>query len=92
MPGSIGTEALAGIMTTPFYRELGFTREDVATLATLFGMVAALAGALAGSALIARIGIGRALVLTGLGGHGVAAIYDSGKAGPTVLFRSRIHI
>ena len=60
-------EALAGIMTTPFYRELGFTREDVATVATVFGMVATLAGALAGSALIARIGIGRALVLTGLG-------------------------
>lgn len=29
-------------------------------------------------------------VLTGLGGHGVAAVYDSGKAGPTVLFRSEI--
>ena len=29
-------------------------------------------------------------VLTGLGGHGVAAIYESGKAGPTVLFRSEL--
>jgi amidohydrolase len=29
-------------------------------------------------------------VLTGLGGHGVAVIYDSGKAGPTVLFRSEL--
>lgn len=29
-------------------------------------------------------------VLTGLGGHGVAAIYDSGRAGPTVLFRSEL--
>lgn len=29
-------------------------------------------------------------VLTGLGGHGVAAVYDSGQAGPTVLFRSEI--
>ena len=29
-------------------------------------------------------------VLTGLGGHGVAAIYDSGKPGPTVLFRSEL--
>lgn len=27
-------------------------------------------------------------ILTGLGGHGVAVIYDSGKPGPTVLFRS----
>ncbi|MBV1796954.1 AmpG family muropeptide MFS transporter [Siccirubricoccus sp. G192] len=60
-------EALAGIMTTPFYRSLGFTREDVATVATLFGMFATLAGALAGSWLVPRIGTGRALVLTGLG-------------------------
>ena len=29
-------------------------------------------------------------VLTGLGGHGVAAVYDSGQAGPTVLFRSEL--
>lgn len=29
-------------------------------------------------------------VLTGLGGHGVAAVYDSGKPGPTLLFRSEI--
>ena len=26
-------------------------------------------------------------VLTGLGGNGVAAIFDSGKEGPTVLFQ-----
>ncbi|MDX8440628.1 amidohydrolase [Mesorhizobium australafricanum] len=30
------------------------------------------------------------MVLTGLGGHGVAAVYDSGRAGPTVLFRSEL--
>ena len=29
-------------------------------------------------------------VLTGLGGHGVAMVYDSGKAGPTVLIRSEL--
>lgn len=29
-------------------------------------------------------------VLTGLGGYGVAAVYDSGKEGPTVLFRSEL--
>ncbi len=60
-------EALAGIMTTPFYRSLGFTREDVATVATVFGLAATLAGALAGGWLVARIGTARALVLTGLG-------------------------
>jgi amidohydrolase len=29
-------------------------------------------------------------ILTGLGGHGVAAIFDSGVAGPTVLFRAEL--
>ncbi|GKX34401.1 MAG: peptidase M20 [Rhizobiaceae bacterium MnEN-MB40S] len=29
-------------------------------------------------------------ILSGLGGHGVAAIYDSGKPGPTVLFRAEL--
>ncbi|WP_119391747.1 amidohydrolase [Taklimakanibacter lacteus] len=29
-------------------------------------------------------------VLTGLGGHGVAAIYDSGAPGPSILFRSEL--
>lgn len=29
-------------------------------------------------------------VLTGMGGHGVAMVYDSGKPGPTVLLRSEL--
>jgi MFS transporter, PAT family, beta-lactamase induction signal transducer AmpG len=59
-------EALAGVMTTPFYRSLGFTREDVATVATVFGMGATLAGAVAGGWLVGRIGVKRALVWTGV--------------------------
>lgn len=29
-------------------------------------------------------------ILTGLGGHGVAAVFDTGKDGPTVLFRAEL--
>lgn len=29
-------------------------------------------------------------MLTGLGGHGVAMVYESGKSGPTVMFRSEL--
>ena len=29
-------------------------------------------------------------ILTGLGGHGVAAVFDSGRDGPTVLFRAEL--
>jgi PAT family beta-lactamase induction signal transducer AmpG len=59
-------EALAGIMVTPFYRSEGFTREDVATVGTVFGLAATLVGAVAGAWLVGRIGVGRALVLTGI--------------------------
>src|SRR5690606_34373641 len=33
---------------------------------------------------------GPTTVLTRLGGHGVAVVYDSGEPGPTVLFRSEL--
>lgn len=29
-------------------------------------------------------------LVTGLGGHGVAAVYDSGQPGPTVMIRSEL--
>ncbi len=60
-------EAMAGTMTIPFYRQLGFTREEVAAVGSVFGLFALLGGALAGGWVVARIGVGRALVLTGLG-------------------------
>ena len=59
-------EALAGIMTAPFYREIGFTRGEVAAVGSVFGLVMTLAGVLAGGWFVARIGTGRALVITGL--------------------------
>ncbi|WP_421992377.1 AmpG family muropeptide MFS transporter [Roseococcus sp.] len=59
-------EALAGIMTAPFYREIGFTRGEVAAVGSVFGLVATLVGVLAGGWFVARIGTGRALVITGL--------------------------
>jgi PAT family beta-lactamase induction signal transducer AmpG len=60
-------EALASIPLTAFYFQEGFKREDLATVGTAFGLGATLLGAVAGGWLIGRIGIGRALVLTGLG-------------------------
>lgn len=59
-------EALAGIMTPPFYRAIGFTRGEVAAVGSVFGLVMALLGVLAGGWFVARIGTGRALVITGV--------------------------
>lgn len=59
-------EALAGVMTAPFYRDLGFSRTEVATVGSVFGLFATLGGALAGGWVVAKIGTARALVITGL--------------------------
>jgi MFS transporter, PAT family, beta-lactamase induction signal transducer AmpG len=57
-------EAMGGIMTAPFYRGLGFTRDAIAG-AGPFSLVATLAGITFGGWLVARIGVGRALLWTG---------------------------
>jgi MFS transporter, PAT family, beta-lactamase induction signal transducer AmpG len=58
-------EALAGIMLAPFYRSLGFDRSAVAVANGPISMFATLAGIAGGGWLVARMGVRRALVLTG---------------------------
>lgn len=58
-------EALAHTMATPFYRAMGFDRNQVAYATGIPGLVASLLGAAAGGWLVIRIGTGRALVITG---------------------------
>ncbi len=57
-------EAMAGIMTAPFYRGLGFSRDAIAGSGP-FSLVATLTGIMFGGWLVARIGVGRALLWTG---------------------------
>lgn len=59
-------EALAGIMTAPFYRSLGFSREEVAAVSSVFGLFVTLAGVTVGGLLVLRLGVFRALIATGL--------------------------
>lgn len=73
-PGAIGIllfvalfklgEAMAGIMTAPFYRALGFSQDAIAATGP-FSLVATLAGITLGGWLVGRIGVGRALLWTG---------------------------
>jgi PAT family beta-lactamase induction signal transducer AmpG len=57
-------EALAGVMLPPFYRSLGFDRAAVALANGPASLVATLVGIAGGGWLVARLGLGRALVLT----------------------------
>ena len=57
-------EAIAGIMTAPFYRALGFGQNAIAATGP-FSLVGTLAGITLGGWLVARLGVGRALLWTG---------------------------
>jgi MFS transporter, PAT family, beta-lactamase induction signal transducer AmpG len=59
-------EAMAGVMAMPLYVSLGFSLGEIAAVSKLIGFFATVAGALAGGALTARLGIFRALLICGL--------------------------
>jgi PAT family beta-lactamase induction signal transducer AmpG len=58
-------EVLAGRMATPFYNSLGYDRVQISNAIGLPGIAASLLGFAFGGWLVARIGIGRALIATG---------------------------
>jgi PAT family beta-lactamase induction signal transducer AmpG len=77
-----------GPMVKPFWVDRGFGDAEIAAVSALFGIVATVLGAIAGGAVVARIGIGRSLWLLGalalasnLGYAAVATLPESGHAG-----------
>ena len=59
-------EALAGTMANPLYQELGFTKDEVGKIGKLVGLAATLSGVAGGGALVARVGLFRALLSAGV--------------------------
>ena len=59
-------DALAGVMTSAFYVDMGFTRIEIANVSKVFGVAATIAGVLAGGAIVYRLGVMRALLVTGV--------------------------
>lgn len=58
-------EAMAGVMTAPFYRSLGFDRAAIAVATGPFSLTATVLGIGLGGWLVARLGVGRALLWAG---------------------------
>ena len=67
-------EAMAGVMLTPLYRFLGFSRDIVAGT-SVFSLVGTLLGIAAGGWVVARIGLSRALVATGFAQTAAMGLY-----------------
>jgi MFS transporter, PAT family, beta-lactamase induction signal transducer AmpG len=59
-------DALAGVMSNPFYVELGFSKIEIANVSKLFGLAALIIGSFIGGALVNRVGIMKALLWCGL--------------------------
>jgi PAT family beta-lactamase induction signal transducer AmpG len=53
-------------MANPFYVEMGFTKVEIASVSKVFGLLATLAGVFIGGAVVARIGVLRALLWCGI--------------------------
>jgi PAT family beta-lactamase induction signal transducer AmpG len=59
-------DALSGGMASPFYVKLGFSNDEIASVAKVFGVIASMTGIAAGGAFAYRLGVARALVAAGL--------------------------
>lgn len=55
------SDAFAGAMTTPFLMEIGFNKQEIASVVKVYGLGATLLGFVAGGGLIKRLGYYRAL-------------------------------
>jgi len=59
-------DAFLGTLTNPFYIDLGFSKTEIAEVTKLFGLVALLVGLFAGGALVKRLGLLNALLVSGV--------------------------
>jgi PAT family beta-lactamase induction signal transducer AmpG len=68
-------EAMAGVMLAPFYRFLGFDRRVVAQAIFWPNLIASMGGIFVGGILVRRLGVNRALILTGFLQMAMMAMY-----------------
>jgi len=65
--GLIGTyrisDVVMGIMANPFYVDMGYSKDEVAAVTKIYGVIMTLAGAFIGGALAMRLGVMRVLML-----------------------------
>jgi MFS transporter, PAT family, beta-lactamase induction signal transducer AmpG len=57
------SDVVMGIMANPFYVDMGFTKDEVAAVTKVYGVVMTLVGAFAGGVLSMKLGVMRVLML-----------------------------
>lgn len=59
-------DAFMGVMTNPFLINIGFSKNQIAAVVKLYGVIAVIIGSLIGGALVERLGIMRTLWICGI--------------------------
>ncbi|MDE3059602.1 MAG: AmpG family muropeptide MFS transporter [Pseudomonadota bacterium] len=59
-------DAFMGVMTNPFLIDIGFTKEQIASIVKLYGVIATIIGSVIGGALVFRWGAARSLWVCGI--------------------------
>jgi PAT family beta-lactamase induction signal transducer AmpG len=77
------SDVVMGIMANPFYVDMGYTKDEVAAVTKVYGVIMTLAGAFLGGALSMRFGVMRVLMLGAMlsAGH-QPAVCLAGRARP----------
>jgi PAT family beta-lactamase induction signal transducer AmpG len=57
------SDVVMGIMANPFYVDMGYTKDEVATVTKIYGVLMTLVGAFLGGAMALRMGVMRVLML-----------------------------
>ena len=60
------SDVVMGIMANPFYVDMGYTKDEVAAVTKVFGVIMTLVGAFLGGLLTMRFGVMRVLLLGGI--------------------------
>jgi len=60
------TDITMGVMSNPFYLDMGYSKQDIALIAKGYGIFASIAGIVVGGIAMARVGVMRALMLGGV--------------------------
>lgn len=60
------SDYLMGIMSMPFYLDMGYTKSEIAAVAKLYGTVATLAGVLVGGLVVSRFGLRGPLIASAI--------------------------
>jgi PAT family beta-lactamase induction signal transducer AmpG len=59
-------DVVMGVMSNPFYQDMGFTKQEIAAVSKVFGVLMTLLGAFVGGILVTKIGVMKTLFLGAL--------------------------